>query len=362
MDNSTPKVTRTPLESDSFFKSMMTEIAVAKEFLEEYLPIELKNILDLNQITIEQESYIEDNLKKKFSDIVYSVKTTCEEDEAFVYILAEQQSKPDYWIGFRLWKYSMLLLERHKKKHNKLPIIFPIVFYTGTRKYKAPRSFWELFERPEMAKNMLMQDYKLINLSETSDDEITRKKHLALFEYVMKHIHMRDMLKFWENLFKNLKSAVIIDKKQGYFYIEKILWYSDAKVKAEEEAGLKQLISENLSKKEGGQAMTSIAAKYINQGIEEGIQRGIEQGRQRGIKEGMKLANAKSETMAKKYLDQGMKKGIQQGILKGVEKGIKLAEAKNKTMAKKMLKKGLSLADIMEFTGLTQDQIQELKG
>ena len=37
------------------------------------------------------------NLRRKLSDIVYSVKTK-DNDEAFVYTLIEAESSSDYWI------------------------------------------------------------------------------------------------------------------------------------------------------------------------------------------------------------------------------------------------------------------------
>ena len=31
-----------------------------------------------------------------------------------------------------------------------------------------------------------------------TDDEIVKKKHLGMLEYMMQHIHMQDMIKLWE--------------------------------------------------------------------------------------------------------------------------------------------------------------------
>lgn len=90
---------RIQIGSDGLFKSIMEDKIAAREFLEEYLPANLQLMLDLNKITVEKESYIEDDLKKKFSDVVYSVgiKRTDQDDKqgqqgyekAFVYVLLE---------------------------------------------------------------------------------------------------------------------------------------------------------------------------------------------------------------------------------------------------------------------------------
>ncbi|CAK6507740.1 MAG: Transposase, YhgA-like family protein [Rickettsia helvetica] len=95
----------------------MTDLVAAEEFLEYYLPSDFKKLVDLSKITVEQESYIEESLNKKYSDIVYKISTKSKE-VAFVYILIEAQSTIDYWMALRLWKYTLLLCERHKKEIN----------------------------------------------------------------------------------------------------------------------------------------------------------------------------------------------------------------------------------------------------
>lgn len=97
---------------DALFKRIMENGIVAKEFLSEYLPREVQDIIDLNIIKVQKESYIEPNLTKRLSDIVYSVSTKDNKD-AFIYVCAEHQSNVDYLMAFRLWKYTLLLAERY---------------------------------------------------------------------------------------------------------------------------------------------------------------------------------------------------------------------------------------------------------
>ncbi|MFP3012218.1 MAG: Rpn family recombination-promoting nuclease/putative transposase [Rickettsia sp.] len=54
---------------DQLFKRIMTNKIAAQEFLEYYLPSDFKENIDLSKITIEKESYIEENLREKFSDM-----------------------------------------------------------------------------------------------------------------------------------------------------------------------------------------------------------------------------------------------------------------------------------------------------
>ncbi|WP_218460001.1 Rpn family recombination-promoting nuclease/putative transposase, partial [Rickettsia sp. TH2014] len=149
----------------------MTNPIAAEEFLEYYLPEDFKKLIDLSKITLEQESYIEESLNKKYSDIVYKISTKREE-KAFVYVLIEAQSTIDYWTALRLWKYTLLLCERHKKGKDKLSLVYNLVIYNGKAVYNAPRNLWSLFTDSVMANKLMTEDYRLVDLQAMSDDEM----------------------------------------------------------------------------------------------------------------------------------------------------------------------------------------------
>lgn len=281
---------------DQLFKRIMTNEIAAQEFLEYYLPSDFKENIDLSKITIEKESYIEENLREKFSDIVYSVKTKSDET-AFIYILLDHQSTIDYWIALRLWKYGLLLCERHQKNKDKLPLICPILMYNGTEIYNAPRNLWDLFTDSRQAKKLMTENYQLVDLQSMSDDEIVQKKHLGMLEYIMKHIHQRDMIKLWDEFLSRFKTTVIIDKESGYVYMKSFLWYTDAKVPEDKQQELERIITKHLSNEEKENLMRTIAEKYIDQGIEQGIVQGIQLGKAEGKAELIKMMFAQGKTI-----------------------------------------------------------------
>lgn len=108
MTNKTKKDKATKLagkaitKSDALFKTIMEDADAAREFLEHYLPSDFKKHVDLSTVKIEKESFVEYDLKRALSDIVYSIKTI-EGEDAYAFILIEQQSKHDHLIAFRLW-------------------------------------------------------------------------------------------------------------------------------------------------------------------------------------------------------------------------------------------------------------------
>ena len=260
---------------DALAKKVLENPVAAREFLEEYLPREFKEYIDIATLKVEKESHVEESLKRRLSDVVYSVSTK-DKDEAFIYCLCEHQSSSDHWIALRLWKYSLLLLERHKKKKDKLPLILPLVLYNGKDKYTAPRNIWELFSNSALAKKALVEDYRLVDLQAMSDDDIDYEKHLSFILYTMKHIHDRDCLNMLKNAMERCYKAILIDKGQDYIHTKLILWYTDSKVPEEKKQLLEQLIVDNLPKEDRENIMRTVADSYIDEGIAIGEARGVE--------------------------------------------------------------------------------------
>ncbi|MCC8462461.1 MAG: transposase [Rickettsia endosymbiont of Ecitomorpha arachnoides] len=70
-------------------------------------------------------------------------------------------------------------------------------------------------------------------------------------------------------------------------------------------------------------------------------------------------------SIAHHWLQEGMQKGMQKGREEGMEigiqKGIQISEMKLVEMAKRMLRKNKPLDEIVEFTGFTKKEIEELQ-
>ena len=58
-------------------------------------------------------------------------------------------------------------------------------------------------------------------------------------------------------------------------------------------------------------------------------------------------------------LAEGMEKGLAEGMKKGMEKGM---NKRSLEITRKMLANGMDAATVMEITGLSKSQLQQLKG
>ena len=69
------------------------------------------------------------------------------------------------------------------------------------------------------------------------------------------------------------------------------------------------------------------------------------------------------DTAKREGKEEGLAEGMEKGLAEGMEKG--LAEGMEKRsleIARKMLANGMDAATVMEITGLSESQLQQLKG
>jgi len=85
------------------------------------------------------------------------------------------------------------------------------------------------------------------------------------------------------------------------------------------------------------------------------IKNSVDTAKREGIAEGM-------EKGMKQGLEKGMEKSMKQGIEKGMKQGMKQGlEQRSLEIARKMLAKGMDAASVMEITGLSAEQMLQLK-
>jgi len=183
---------------DKIFKTAMTDIRVAQDFLFHYLPVAIKKLINLNSLQIQKGSFVDEKFKTSETDILYQVELINNpKKKAYIYLLIEHQSKPDKWLPYRLVKYSCSFADQYlqqNKKASALPLIFPLVFYNGRKKYSYSLGIYDLFaEHKELARQIFSSPFTLIDLNEIEDEEIRQHKWSGLMEMAMKHIARRDL-------------------------------------------------------------------------------------------------------------------------------------------------------------------------
>ena len=151
------KVSQTP--HDAVFRQMLMHQAVAKDFLQLYLPAPFLAICELDSLQLVSGSFVEEDLRASYSDILYSLRTR--HGAGYVYALIEHQSTPDKLMAFRLLRYALAAMQRHLDAgHDTLPLVVPILFYHGkVSPWPWARNWQQLFADRRMAMLELLQKH-----------------------------------------------------------------------------------------------------------------------------------------------------------------------------------------------------------
>lgn len=111
---------------DAVFKTFLSRVETARDFIELHLPPSLIKICKLETLRLESGSFVEDDLRPYFSDILYSLETTS--GHGYVHVLIEHQSSPDKHMSFRLMRYAIAAMQRHLEAGNDtLPLVIPVL-------------------------------------------------------------------------------------------------------------------------------------------------------------------------------------------------------------------------------------------
>ncbi|MGV7962872.1 Rpn family recombination-promoting nuclease/putative transposase [Photorhabdus tasmaniensis] len=306
----------TPTPHDAVFKQFLGHIDTARDFLEIHLPATLRAVCDLDTLQLESGSFIDDNLRAHYSDILYSLKTA--RGDGYVYCVIEHQSTPDKMIAYRLMRYSISAMQRHLEQgHEKLPLVIPVLFYHGKiQPYPWSTHWLDCFDDPALAKEIYSGPFPLVDVTVISDDEILTHKRVALLEMVQKHIRQRDMAELLQELVILLTYDYYTDEQ-----LKSVLNYLLQAGDTADPEGFIRRLAEQSPKYE--EVLMTIAHKLE----QKGHQKGFIEGRQEGLQE-------------------GLHKGEKQGILK---------------IACTMIDMGIDRETIMKTTGLSQNELEQIR-
>lgn len=302
----------TPVPHDAAFKAFLTHPDTARDFIQLHVPAEFCAICDLSTLRLESGSFVEEDLRAYYSDVLYSVKTI--EGDGYIHVLIEHQSTPDRHMAFRLMRYAIAAMQRHLDAGNKeLPLVVPVLFYTGRRSpYPYSTNWLQEFSDPDMAARLYGTAFPLVDVTVIPDDEIMTHRSMAALTLLQKHIHGRDL----SELLDRLAATLLTGHLTGQQLVSLINYLIQAGETDDAEAFVRNL-AQKVPQHED--ALMTIAQQLEQKGIEIGRQLGEMKGREEGkFEEKLELAG-------------------------------------------KMLKIGYSLQSIKELTGLSDEILADIR-
>ena len=264
----------------------LTQPDIARDFMELHLPAELRAICDLSTLKLESGSFVEDNLRQYFSDVLYSLKTTG--GDGYIHVLVEHQSTPDRHMAFRLIRYAVAAMQRHLEAgHKKLSLVIPVLFYTGKRSpYPYSTRWLDEFDDPALARKLYSSAFPLVDVTVIPDVEIAGHRSMAALTLLQKHIHQRDLAELIDRLAPILLA--------GYLSSSQVILLVHYIIQAGETSDAEAFVRElALRVPQHGDALMTIAQQLEQKGIEKGIQLGEQRGMEKGEREAtLKIARS----------------------------------------------------------------------
>ncbi len=249
------------LKHDQIFRKAMENPLVAHEFFDAHLPKHIKDLVDFTSLEMDNTTFVEPNLRDTISYMLFYTKF-CKQD-GYLYLLVEHQSSPDHFMAFRLFKYMMNICDRYLTENPKtkiLPLVYPLIFFNGTRKYNVSRNLWSLFDNSKLIRDIWANDYQLVNVHDIADEELKKRVWSGILEFFMKHIKKRNLLKKWQEIANILPEFTKVTI--GYNYIEMILSYTLTKIDQSDKIELEKLLTSKLNQQTGTKLMGSLAQHW----------------------------------------------------------------------------------------------------
>lgn len=306
---------------DRVFKEVFSDISITKDFIQSYLPKEMVKLLDLDSIQLQKDSYVDEKLKKSFSDLVFQIQT--KESVGYISILFEHKSYPTEEISLQLLPYICNIWEEKYKKEKvkKLPLILPIVIYHGTKSWETEQSLAEIlggYNKLPVEYQAYIPNFKylLYDLTRYSDGDLKGNEQLRFFFRVLKTIQSLSAEDFLQNFLNQIAQLYHLENQVFVPFINTILFYistTKQNLNKQHYEQMIQIIEQNYPK--GDEQIMTWAELFREEGIQEGLQRGLQKGIQEGLQKGVQ--EGKSEVLinllTKRFgiLPQEMRKNIQ---------------------------------------------------
>jgi recombination-promoting nuclease RpnB len=244
-----------PATHDDFFSNAMSDLRVAKEFCQRYLPSDLLNVLDLDAIEICKDKHHTINLKTKMTDMLYRVPLKGFAQSAYIAALVEHQSSPKKHMPLRVLCYEAAIMRQHWKRFGVVPLVYTVVFYNGKPRWHYSRDLKDLIQAPpDLIARYALQPFQLVELNQIPDQELRHSLWAGVMSLAMKHIYDRDIIPALSSFIDMLKR--IEHEHAGDDFIISLLYYLHERGAIRDEDQFHELIAMQLPLESGEKIMT----------------------------------------------------------------------------------------------------------
>ncbi len=295
---------------DKIFRTILDKKEEAVALINQAIKTKLKT----KEIEKYTSSFVNKIFENREADIVYKYKNKN------IFFLIEHQTKIDYSMPYRILEYEIEIMKsavdirKIKNKEYKLPLVVPIVLYTGKKKWNAKRYLEESQETLDSVE-IKAGNYNLVDINDFTKEELLQEKTL-------------------------ISKMMLLEKsestEESIEMLEKII----PNTNKEEKELLKRVISILFGEKIGEEKTKKLIEKID------------------GGEENMLALVDMIRNENKMYINMGRTEGKKEGRKEGFKEGKKQTYLE---IAKNLLKLKMPISQISEVTKLPKEEIEKLK-
>ena len=275
-----------PTPHNNFFQYALSHPAAARNLIEMHLPADLVQILDLDSLELQKDSFIDDELRDSYSDMLYSIRLSGQDlsgqdgepVEGQVYLLLEHKSQSDPMTCFQMLRYIVRIWEQRLRKGQSLCPVFPLVIYHGQEAWSAPVGLEELIGGPVVLFEYgVRMAFKVVDIGQIPDELLATDPFLQSVLGLLKYSRTRNFEDKLEFILRCLLEIGTVELQTEH--LDAVLVYITTVSPSIPMETLAMTIQKIFPTQiEPG----SIADEYMKKGRQEGKQ----EGKQEGLKEG----------------------------------------------------------------------------
>ena len=180
---SEPATDNLPTPHDALFKVLLGHPDRAAEFLQMHLPKRIRKLLSDAPPVLLDGHYVDEMLRYSQSDLLFRVQLKSG-GEAFLYVLFEHKSAPDFQTPLQLASYMIRIWRRQWEdspgNRNALWPIIPLVVYHGRGEWTVPLSLFDMVDAGKGPLRAFVRSfsYLVTDLGHMPEDRLARDRGL----------------------------------------------------------------------------------------------------------------------------------------------------------------------------------------
>ncbi len=283
-----------PVQSphDLLFRYGMLHLPAARSLITSMLTSAMVGELNLDSLAYQPGSFIDPNLKERYSDVLLSVELNdkgarSSHSEALIYLLLEHKSTADRLTVLQLLAYIIRIWEQRVREGKPLCLVIPIVVYHGSRPWTYPQSIAELVDFPVVFSKFMVQfEFPVLDLASLDDEQLTGERVLQATLWLLKYGRSNQLRDKLRTILEFFLGCGEYELQTWQKTIERYVMEVNKLVTL---ADLEYAI-ENVWPKtfEPGTIAHKLSEEAREKGHQEGIEKGIEQGIEKGMQEGLR--------------------------------------------------------------------------